>query len=43
MTFEYEYNGMKITFTYSAKDYVATYDSPYCELKFYRHMMYMPR
>ncbi|MBP5444003.1 MAG: hypothetical protein J6Y60_12265 [Treponema sp.] len=41
MTFEYEYNGMKITFTYSAKDYVATYDSQYCELKGYRHMMYM--
>ncbi|MBQ1662097.1 MAG: hypothetical protein II054_06320, partial [Treponema sp.] len=40
-SFEYEYNGMKISFTYSAKDFVATYDTPFGQLVEQRHMMYM--
>lgn len=41
MEFIYEDGGMKIEFLYSAKDFVATYDSAFGKMEYSLHMMLM--
>lgn len=41
MEFIYEDDGMKIEFLYSAKDFVATYDSAFGKMEYSLHMMLM--